>query len=205
MSWGIGIIVAVLALGWIYAHRISVTGSVTSTTPITVTDPSMLQGMQTGDAPWTSGVDGVSARLAADSLPQLTTEGEVLHIHQHIDIYVNGHPVPVPADIGVSSQWISPIHVHDTSGVIHIESPYMASFTLGEFFDVWGVRLTSTALGGYTTDATHTLKVYVNGQLSEGDPRLLTLVAHQEIVVVYGTDAQAPQTIPTTYNFPLGE
>jgi hypothetical protein len=42
----------------------------------------------------------------------------------------------------------SPIHTHDTSGIVHIESPTVRPFTLGQFFDVWGVRFTSDCIGG---------------------------------------------------------
>jgi hypothetical protein len=34
----------------------------------------------------------------------------------------------------------SPLHTHDTSGIIHVESPTVRSFTLGEFVDLWGGR-----------------------------------------------------------------
>ena len=36
-------------------------------------------------------------------------------------------------------------------------------FTLGEFFGVWGVRLTGTALGGYTNAGEKAVRVYANG------------------------------------------
>ncbi len=149
----------------------------------------------------------VLERMQADSLPKLTMEGEVLHIHQHVDIIVNGKPVPVPADIGVNEvdNWVSPIHTHDTRGVIHVESPYQATFTLGEFFDVWGVAFTANQIGGYKTNATSTLKVYVNGALYTSDPRTLELAAHQEIAIIYGTAAETPATIPSSYTFQPGE
>ena len=80
----------------------------------------------------------------------------------------------------------------------------MQTFTLGQFFDIWGVRLTASCIGGYCTDATHMLSVYVNGTLYNGDPRQLALAAHQEIAVVYGTKAETPKTIPASYEFPEG-
>ena len=78
-------------------------------------------------------------------LPALTAEGEALHTHQHIDIYVDGQPVVVPAYIGINATegFLSPIHTHDSTGIIHVESPTVRDFTLGEFFDVWGVRFDS--------------------------------------------------------------
>lgn len=198
--------VVILAIGYFaFAHR-GAPQNVTATTPVTVADPTALPGINSGTAPWGPEITNLAARLAADSLPQLTMEGSVLHIHQHLDLFIDGQPIQVPADIGIneSAGWLSPIHVHDTTGIIHVESPYVATFTLGEFFDVWGVRFTSLCIGGYCTDETKTLRVYVNGELYQGDPRQIALAAHQEIVIAYGTAAELPATIPTSYPFPAG-
>jgi hypothetical protein len=89
---------------------------------------------------------------------------------------VNGTKQVVPAEIGIitSPQVVfSPLHTHDTSGIVHVESPTVRSFTLGEFFDVWGVRFTPTCIGGYCTQGDRTLRVYVDGQLATGDPTTL--------------------------------
>ncbi len=183
-------------------------------TPSTVADPSSLPGISTAtlgtttpEGTWPVEIVNLEARLAADSMKGQTMEGEVLHIHQHLDIFVHGTPVAVPANIGIntSAGWLSSIHVHDTTGVIHVESPFQATYTLGEFFDIWGVRFTSTCLGGYCADSANMLSVYVNGTLYSGDPRTLGLEAHQEIVVVYGTATEVPATIPTSFDFPQGE
>src|SRR5439155_474484 len=83
------------------------------------------------------------------------------HIHSHLDIYVNGSPVTVPAAIGIvdpvpdpdegiaSATFIySPLHTHDASGIIHVEaSAPPLTMTLGQFFDVWQVRLGGGCLG----------------------------------------------------------
>ena len=132
-------------------------------------------------------------------------EGEVLHIHQHLDIFVHGKPVPVPANIGIdeAAGWLSSIHVHDDTGIIHVESPFVAKYTLGEFFDIWGVYFTKDCIGAYCADANDTLKIYVNGTLYSGDPRTLVLDQHQEIAIVYGTAAEAPQ-VPSSFSFPAG-
>ncbi len=172
--------------------------------PITVADPTGLPGLQTGVAPWDRSIEGVKERMAASNLELLKAEGQVLHIHQHLDIFINGQVVKVPGNIGVGAGWISPIHSHDDSGIIHIESPYVATFTLGHFFDVWGVKLTRDAIGGHVADTTNKLRVYVNGDLYEGDPRTLELGERQQITIVYGTDAETPEQIPSSYQFPEG-
>src|SRR5438132_7158269 len=110
-----------------------------------------LPGLQTGEAPWLAEIPNLLARLKAINLPALYEEGNVLHIHQHLDIFVNGKPVTVPADIGINyiAKFISPLHTHDAAGIIHVESDEVRDFTLGQFFDVWGVRFTKDCIGGY--------------------------------------------------------
>lgn len=175
--------------------------------PVTAIDPMTLPGIQSGDAPWKENTDTLFARLRAIGLPALSSEGAAIHIHQHLDIFVDGKPVSVSPNIGVSQAagFISPLHTHDTTGVIHVESDKIEDFTLGQFFDVWGVRFTKGCIGGYCADATHTLNVYSNGAPVEGDPRTLTLLSHQEIAIVYGTASTTPKTIPTNFTFPAGE
>jgi hypothetical protein len=170
------------------------------------TSAAVLPGVSTALPPWPPETANLAARLQAIGLPVLSAEGTVLHIHQHIDIYVDGQPVTVPADIGINvdQQYLSPIHTHDSTGIIHVESPTQRDFTLGEFFDVWGVRFDAHCIGGACDGNGRTLSVYVNGQLVTGDPRAVTLAAHQEIVVALGTPSQLPSPIPSSYPFPAG-
>jgi hypothetical protein len=183
-----------------------------STGPVRVSgapsvNPATLPGILTGPAPWPANNEDLTARLSAIGLPALSAEGTTLHIHQHLDLYVNGTKQVVPAEIGITTSpqvVFSPLHTHDTRGIIHVESPTVRSFTLGEFFDVWGVRLTPTCVGGYCTQGDRTLRVYVDGQLARGDPTTLQLFAHEEIVVTYGTAAELPDPIPSSYTFPPG-
>jgi hypothetical protein len=169
--------------------------------------PAALPGTQTGPAPWGANTADLAARLRAIGLPPLNPiEGTAVHIHQHLDIYVDGRKVPVPALIGIDpAVGFAPLHVHDTSGVIHVESPTVRSYTLGQFFGVWGVRLTPSCLGGYCTGGGRRLRVYVNGTLDQADPTTLVLEPHQEILIAYGTPAQVPSPIPASYRFPPGE
>jgi len=168
--------------------------------------PAHLPGQLEGPAPWPSNVAGLRARLKALRLPALAQEGTALHIHQHLDLYVHGRRVTVPAGIGIQEAqgFISPLHTHDTSGVIHVESPDVRTFTLGQFFAVWGLRLTPRCLGGYCTTGANTIRVYADGRRLSGDPRLLPLAAHEEILVAFGTQAQLPRPIPARYGFPAG-
>lgn len=162
--------------------------------------------MQSGPPPWTPGLDQLTPRLDAIGLQQLGAEGEVIHIHQHLDVWFDGKKVQVPADIGINQTYgyLTELHTHDTSGVMHVESPTKRNFTLGEFFAVWGVRLTSDCLGSTCNGGGKQVRVYVDGKQLTTPPDDLVLKAHQEIAVTYGTAAQLPHPVPASYKFPAG-
>jgi hypothetical protein len=191
----IGVVAAIVAIIIIF------TGGGSSASGPGVPDNSSLVGLQKGPAPWNPGLDTLPDRLDALGLHQLTTEGQVIHIHQHVDIFVNGKPEPVPANIGIyDGQFLTELHTHDASGILHVESPTKREFDLGEFFGVWGVQLNAQCIGGYCKPLTP-WTMYVNGQAYTGDPGALVLKAHQEIAFVIGTP---PKTIPSRYKFPPG-
>lgn len=164
-----------------------------------------LPGAQAGP-PWTAGAKGLQLRLRRIGLPALNAEGQALHIHQHLDVYVRGRHETVAANIGIDpgGGFISPLHTHDTTGVLHVESPTVESFSLGQFFAVWGVPLSATRLGGLKAGGGQELRAWVNGKAVKADPTRIVLDAHQEIVLAYGTAAQMPEKVPSSYSFPEG-
>lgn len=197
--WIVGILVVLGGLA-LWSYR-------SSHAPVAlVTDSTKLSGIQTGIAPWPPELTYLRTRLKEMGLPALTAEGTALHIHQHLDLYIDGTLVAVPSHIGINEPagFISDIHTHDATGIIHVESPVVEDFTLGQFFDIWGVQFTSQSIGGYNAGNGKTIKVFVNGAPYAGDPRQLVLAKHQEIVVTYGTDQEVPTTIPSSYAFPAG-
>jgi hypothetical protein len=170
--------------------------------------PSSLPGELAGPAPWPANIGQLHARLAAIGLPALGAQGTRLHIHQHLDVFVKGRRVTIPAGVGIGIQglqpFFSPLHTHDSTGVVHVESPVVKTFTLGQFLAVWGVRFTPRCLGGYCMRGANTIRVYSDGKLVTGDPRALPLDEHEEIVIAYGTKAELPKPIPSSYPFPAG-
>lgn len=160
----------------------------------------------TGTTPWPADPAGLQQRLQTAGLQVLTAEGQVLHIHQHLDLYVDGARVTVPGGIGIDTTAgiISPIHTHDATGIVHVESPVVRDFTLGQVFDVWGVTFDAHCLGTTCDGNGRVLSVFSNGQPVSGDPRALVLQPHAEIVVAIGTTAQLPSPIPSSYQFPAG-
>ncbi|HEY8139622.1 MAG TPA: hypothetical protein VIE86_00900 [Nitrososphaera sp.] len=78
----------------------------------------------------------------------------VMHIHAHLSLMRGGEAVVVPEEIGItpelwkdhsldeygpSSGLLAPMHTHDSSGTIHIESTVDREYTLGEFLRIWGM------------------------------------------------------------------
>ena len=169
-------------------------------------DPETLPGIQKGDAPWKSELNYLRDRLKMIGLPALLQEGTAMHSHEHLDLFIHGKPESVPPMIGVNvvERYISPIHTHDGSGEIHIEAPTVQTYTLGQFFDIWGVRLTSKCIGSYCEDPQNGIKVFVNGKPATGDPRSVPLEDHIEIVLAYGTAAELPNPIPSEHTFSPG-
>jgi hypothetical protein len=197
----LAVVAAVIALTWPHGQPSNTSAPATAPTAA----PAASAAERTGGPPWVAPADA-SAAVAAAGLPMLNQEGSAQHIHAHLDVIVNGAPVQVPAELGidVARQQISPLHTHDTTGVIHIESPSAtATFTLGQFFTEWQVSMSTDHLGGLANDATHHLKVYVNGKLRDGDPAGIVLAAHDEIALVYGSDSQQV-TVPTSYQWTNG-
>jgi hypothetical protein len=172
-------------------------------------------------APWGLPADQLGQIAYAGLTPVVGSL--IRHDHVHLDLIVNGRKVTVPAGVGLAEPVdrgvcppgprlgdcatghfytalvaVSPIHTHSTSGLIHIESDRPGTFTLGQFFDEWGVRLNSSCLGSYCTGAGRQLRAYVDGKRFHGNPRTLVLTNRQEIALVYG-GAGAFEAVPSNY------
>lgn len=135
-------------------------------------------------------VDTSATGAAVDGIRCDTSEQVLFHIHAHLAVYVNGSARGIPAGIGIVSggscfYWL---HSHSEDGVIHIESPVQRTFTLGDYFDIWGQPLGPQQVG----PAQGTVIAYVDGKRVTGDPRRIALGAHTLIQLDVGQDV-APQ------------
>ena len=113
------------------------------------------------------------------------------HYHAHLDIFVNGFSYLVPAGIGIKPpDCIYWLHTHDISGIIHVESPDNRTFTLGQFFDIWGKDFNNTQIFDFIANKSENknLVVYVNGTaMPDSQYRDIPITNHKEIAIVYGT------------------
>ena len=148
-------------------------------------------------------VDGVQCQAG---------EQTVVHVHTHLTIFVNGKARVIPYGIGIPGfqavetsagpfvetgscfYWL---HVHAYDGIIHVESPSTTqTFTLGQFFDEWGIPLSTTQVG----PATGPVTVFFTSPgkkagLYKGDPRNLPLGDHYQIQLDVGTPIVAPVNV----------
>jgi hypothetical protein len=134
-----------------------------------------------------------------DGIQCQTSEQVVYHIHAHLTVFVNGQPRQVPYGIGIAppiqltNTQVGPfvsggscfywLHSHAADGIMHIESPSQALYTLGQFFDVWGQPLAPGQVG----PAIGTLTAFVNGQPFTGNPRDIQLTAHGDVQLDIGS------------------
>jgi hypothetical protein len=134
-------------------------------------------------------------------------ERMAFHIHAHLVIFVNGRPRIVPYGIGIGpplrgqntkagsfvtqGSCFSWIHTHAADGIIHLEGPAVRTYTLGEFFDIWGQPLNANQVGPARGHVT----ALFNGEVWTGDPRQIPLLKHAQIQLEVGKPLIAPVTI----------
>ncbi|NHI04497.1 hypothetical protein DYY67_2069 [Candidatus Nitrosotalea sp. TS] len=110
----------------------------------------------------------------------------MMHFHPQLTFVVDGKQATVPAQIGIDpTLWndhsldsygmtgMAPLHTHDTSGTIHVESYANRYYTFGEFLGIWGLNM-----GGYNVFMTvngQTVSDYKNYILHDGDKIVLSL------------------------------
>src|SRR3954470_949121 len=154
---------------------------------------------------WPAPPNPMALTRAAGLTPE-THEFVFLHVHSHLDVFVNGKKVLVPAGIGIdihapavrrfkapdgtvgyggitppcAKPCISPLHTHFDDGVLHTEAKKNEFNRLGQFFKEWKVRLDSKCVGNFCKP-TKKIAVYVDGDRYKGDPRAIELKDKREI------------------------
>ena len=106
------------------------------------------------------------------------------HIHPILKIVVDGVEQVVPANVGIAVGCMHPLHTHDASGLIHVESPIKKDFTLGDFFYVWGKDFSSSKILDSVVSPTMAVYVSVNGQVVDTFEQTI-LHDKDEIIISY--------------------
>ena len=147
-----------------------------------------------------------------DRIDCQSQEQVLFHIHAHLTVFVRGQARQVPAGIGIAQPYqvattpegafvaAAPcfmwLHTHAADGIIHTESPVQRTYTLGEFFDIWGQPLNPYQVG----PAHGLVTALFNGRAYIGNPREIPLLAHAQIQLEVGRPLVAPENI----TFPNG-
>jgi hypothetical protein len=113
----------------------------------------------------------------------------------HLSIVRNGEMIAIPGRAGIVRDangalvCVYGIHTHsnDHSGRVHMEGAVPATYTLGQFFAVWGQPLTTSDVAGLGA----LTKAYVvdGSTVTEftGDPATIEMTSHRHIVLQIGT------------------
>jgi hypothetical protein len=192
--------------------------SSTSSTATTATSASTTSSTTAAKAPY--GPEGIPLEKGPELAPAGTTsqgatvdgvqcqaqEQVLYHIHAHLQVYVNGQPRTLPAAIGMvgpvseqtpygpfygAQQCYYWLHTHATDGVIHIESPSVRIYTLGNFFDEWNQPLGANQVAGEKGKVT----AFVNNKPWTKSPTAIPLIAHASIQLDVGSPAVPPHEI----------
>jgi hypothetical protein len=144
--------------------------------------------------PWP---DGSGTGKSIDNVNCASSES--YHIHSLVSLYKDGVRLGLPAEIGLKGCTYE-LHTHDHTGVVHNETDLKKTFTLGQFFAVWGKELTRTSVAGLIG----TVRYYIieNGNLTpfDGDPTTIQIARHREVLILIG---KSPGTVPR-YEWPSG-
>lgn len=124
-------------------------------------------------------------------------EGQRIHIHQHLLILDHGKTVDIPPNVGqpAGKRCIYWLHTHTPDGFIHVEAPLERSFTLGDFFTVWGQPLNKAGVAGAQLAKGESMKVWLNGEAFKGEPGTIPLTAHADIVIQVGPPYAKPKAV----------
>jgi hypothetical protein len=131
----------------------------------------------------------------------------VYHVHTHLTVFVNGSPRQIPYGIGIapprqlqqtaSGPFVAGgscfywLHTHAADGIIHVESPSVRTYTLGNFFGIWNQPLGPNQVGPVKGKVT----AFYNGQVYKGNPRDIPLGGHTQIQLDVGSPVIAPEKV----------
>ena len=164
------------------------------------------EGIPLESGPVLAPASSTTAGTTVDGIQCAPVEQLAYHIHSHLQVYVAGQPRALPGAIGIlgpvaqqtsygpfygAQQCIYWLHTHTSDGVIHIESPTVRVYTLGNFFDEWHQPLGRTQVAGEHGKVT----AFLNGKPWTKDPRTIPLLPHASIQLDVGSPALPAKVI----------
>jgi hypothetical protein len=173
--------------------------------------PAGPEGVPIPDARPVAGGEPAGAGSPVDGIQCQGAEQVLFHIHAHLTLFVDGTARRIPYGIGIPGARTSPtpngpyvgagncfywLHTHAADGIIHIESPVARTYTLGDFFDVWGEKLGPAEVGPVSGPVT----AFYDGRLFPANPRDIPLTRHAQIQL----DIGRPLVAPAEISFPSG-
>ena len=165
------------------------------------------EGIAIPNAPKLATLINAATGQPVDGIQCQTNEGTAVHVHSHVTIFVNGQAQQIPAGIGIpgypnGESCLYWMHSHYPDGIIHVESPNRTdTYTLGQWFDEWGIPLSSTQLGpakGHVT-VLFTAPGHKTG-IYTGNPRNVPIGDHYQIQLEVGSPIVAPVKVTNWAN-----
>lgn len=169
----------------------------------------LVQGTQVGVARFEPGDTPKGGHgQTIDGIEGSSHEMLQVHVHAHLSLFYKGQQIAVPYAIGIvrpfqvdngfvgTGSGIYWLHTHDATGIIHVESPDSRTYTLGQFFDIWGQPLDAANVAGLEGP----VHAFVDGKPFTGAVRGIVLAAHTQITLEVGS----PRVAPPIYVFPSG-
>ena len=169
----------------------------------------LVQSTQVGKTMFAPGDTDKGGRgQSIDGIEGSSQEMLKTHIHVHLSVFYKGEQIAIPYGIGIikpfrvengfvgAGQGYYWLHTHDATGILHIESPDNRSYTLGNFFNIWGEPLNAHNVAGLKGK----VRVFVDRKPYAGDARKIVLTPHEQITLEVGR----PFVAPPVYVFPQG-
>jgi hypothetical protein len=213
--------VAALAAGLVLWQTAKGSGQAASMSSLPLAPISSLRSLSPSPNPGPLGPEGVPIPAAhplaradapapgeiVDRISAAAAEQLAFHIHAHLTVFVGGAPRQIPYGVGIAPPLeVQPrpaaqfalggaaffwLHTHAADGIIHIESPIVRTYTLGDFFDIWHEPLGPQRVG----PATGRVTAFFDGRHCLGNPRDIPLLAHAQIQLDVGRVLVAPESI----------
>ena len=165
------------------------------------------EGVPIPKGPVLANVQPVKRGQTIAGVPCQPVEKIAFHTHAHLTVFAGGKAYQVPYGIGIgppirglntpagpfvsSGSCFMWLHTHASDGIIHMEAPKQMSFTLGQFFAVWGIPLSASQVG----PAKGKVTAFYNGKPWTRDPASILLTSEAQIQLDVGDPVVAPEHI----------